>query len=229
MTTTSTCNTSLDLCGIRVAKLTTGGAPNTGASNGYFSDAPVKLQVTVTTEAGADLSQKNGCGTLMATLQEPDQIKGITFALDLCQLDAELMEIMTTASVFTSGGNAIGGQMAAVGTSPTPVCFEAWSKAWDGDSQIVAALTSPDATYIHWVFPFTRWVQGAFTLDHTLLVTPLTGKGSENTHITANGPFNDWPVAVTGAGGVTRLGGWFFDATLPTTACTYVAVTSAAS
>lgn len=229
MTTNSTCNTSLDLCGIRVAKLTSGGAPSTGASNGYFSDAPIKLQVTVTTEAGTDETQKNGCGALMATLQEPDKIKGIEFALDLCQLDAELLEIQTGGSVFVSGGNAVGAQLPAVGAEPPPVCFEGWSKAWDGDAQVVAPLTTPNATYIHWVFPFTRWVQGAFTLEHKLLVIPVTGKGSENTHITANGPFNDWPVAVTGAGGVTRLGGWFFDATLPTNSCTYVAVTSAAS
>lgn len=141
-----------------------------------------------------------------------------------------MLEIMTGASVISSGGNAIGFQFPAVGAEPPPVCFEAWSKAWSGDSQVVAPFTDPLATYIHWVFPYTRWVQGAFTMEHDLMIVPVTGKGRENASITANGPFDDWPTAVANAGGITRIGGWFYDDSLPNNdSCTYIEVTSAAS
>lgn len=225
----STCITSLDLCAIRVARLTDAGAPLTGANNGYISDAPIKLDVSVVTEAGDDLTLKNGCGLLAATFQQPDQIKSIELSLDLSQLDAELLEVMTGAQVFVQGGNAIGFQLPEVGAEPPPIAFEGWTKAWETDHQLVDTTTSPNATWIHWVFPMTRWVQGDFTLEHDLLVVPVNAKGSENPAITADGPFDDWPVSIAAAGGVTRLGGWFYDTEAPPALCTYVPVTSTAS
>jgi hypothetical protein len=225
----STCVTSIDICAIRVARVTEAGAPMTGAKNGYVSEAPFTLGVTVETEAGENLTQKNGCGRLIASLAEPDQISGLTLALEVCQLDAYLAEIMADCELFEDGGDAIGFQLPEIGAVPDPICFEAWSKAWEDDHQYVSDFTTPDATYIHWVFPYNRWVPGDFTLEHQLLVLPLNGKGQSNPSITANGPFNDWPVEVAGKGGVTRMGGWFFDNTLPVGDCDYVPVTSAAS
>lgn len=226
----STCVTSLDLCAIRVAQLNTGGAPVAGASNGYVSNAPVKLQVKVTTEKGDDLTKKNGCGIIAATYQSPAQMKGLELSLDLCQLDAELIALMTGSTVISSGGNAVGFQLPEVGSSPSPICFEAWTKAWSSDSQLVAPVTDPEATWLHWVFPMTRWVQGDFTLEHDLLIVPLSGVCSENVSITSNGPFDDWPSEIVSLGGITRLCGWFYDTEYPDAdLCTYTSVTSAAS
>lgn len=225
----STCHTSVDLCAVRVAKLTTAGAPSAGASNGYVTDSPISLAIDITTEAGVDKTQKNGCGAVCSVLNEPDTVKGVALDAEFCQLDSYLFEHLTGADVFTSGGNAIGFQFAEIGAAPDPVCFEGWSKAWDVDEQLVSAFTTPAATYIHWVFPFTRWVQGKLTLEHDLMVCPAAAKGSQNSHITANGPFDDWPSAVASHGGITRIGGWFYDDDLPTATCDYVAVTSAPS
>lgn len=226
---TSTCFASVDLCGIRVAKLTAAGAPLTGANNGYISDAPIKLDINVIVETGEEKTVKNGCGAVMATLKDPDTIKRVELAMDLSLLDAYLNEILVGSQTFSSGGNAIGSQFPAVGSTPGPVCFEALSKAWDVDQQAVPAFTSPDPAYIHWVFPFTRWAQGQSTLEHDITVWPVTAIGSGNSQITANGPFDDWPAAVAAAGGVTRIGGWFFDPNTFTADCDWVSVTSAAS
>jgi hypothetical protein len=226
----STCITSVDLCAIRVSKVTEGGSPISGASNGYVSEAPISLGVTVTTEAGDDLTLENGCGAIMSTLQTPDQLKGLELELNLCQLDSYLISLLTGANLFTSGGDAVGFQFPSVGTSPDPVCFEGWSKAWTSTgAQLSHTFTTPNETWIHWVFPFTRWVQGDITMEHELMQVPVTGKGYENSRITVNGPFNDWPAAVAAQGGVTHLGGWFYDSAPPSATCNYVTVTSIAS
>lgn len=226
----STCNTSLDLCAIRVSKTTEAGAPIAGANNGYISDAPVSLGVSIDTESGDDLTSKDGCGNLRYAFSQPDQLKSVSLDLELCQLDAELVSIMTGATVFFDGANAIGFQLANVGDTPPPICFEAWTKAWDvGGHQLVADFTSPADTWIHWVFPLTRWVQGDITMEHDLMTVPVSGKGSENPNITVNGPFNDWPLEIATLGGVTSMAGWFFDTAPPAATCTYAAVTSAAS
>lgn len=225
----STCITSVDFCAVRVAKLTSAGAPSAGASNGYVSNDAITLTITVTLKTGDELEKVNGCGDICAVLNQPDQIKGLELSAEFCFLDAYLLELLTGASVFSSGGEAVGQQFAAVGSSADPVCFEGWSKAWDNDRQASPAFTSPNAAYIHWVFPFTRWVQGDQKLEHDFMTVPATAKGSENPNITGNGPFDDWPAVVAGQDGVTRIGGWFYDAVLPTATCDYVAVTSLAS
>lgn len=225
----STCITSLDLCAIRVSKVTEAGAPVPGASNGYISDAPQSLGVTVTTESGEDLTMETGCGIIVATQQSPDQIKGVELDLNLCQLDAALIGLMTGAHIYTDGsGNAIGFEIAESGTSPPPVCLEGWSKAWETDHQLIHDFVDAD-TWIHWVFPLTRWVQGDFTMEHDLMVVPLSGKGSGNPNVTVNGPFDDWPAQIAAQGGVSAAAGWFLDDGPPAATCDYVTVTSAAS
>lgn len=224
------CFASIQLCAIRTARLTEAGAPDTGATNGYVSDAMVKLQVGVELEEGADVTQKNGCGSLVAAIKEPDLIKRVSLQLDLSRLDAELKWVLLGGDVITSGGNTVGYQSATSSDEPPAVCFEAWSKAWDGTQQAVSSLSTPNSSYVHWVFPFTRWAQGQFTMEReNFLVDPLTADGTENTEITVNGPFDDWPAAITSLGGITSFYGWWFDDDLPTAACGRISVSSAAS
>ena len=222
----STCVSVLDVCAIRVAKLTESGAPLPGALNGYVSDAPITLSVTLTLEDGDDLVLKNGCGNIAATYQSPDLIKGVELNLELTDLDAELLGLLTGSTVFMDGGDAIGGALPEAGSSPPPVYFEAWSKAWQGDSQVSHTSTTPDATWIHWVFPLTRWTQGDIELSHDFAVIPVTGKGQGNKNATVDGVWDDFPVAVAAAGGITSPMGWFYDVAAPPAECDYVPVTT---
>lgn len=224
------CFASLDLCLLRVARLNAVGSPISGASNGYRTDSPIKLEVGLDLATGDDLEQKNGVGAVCAAFKDCDRIKRLSLKMDLCQLDAQLLELLCGFSLFTSGGNTIGAQFPAVGGScSNGVCLEVWTKAWDVGSPAIPTYTSPNAAYIHWVFPKATFAMGNFTLEHGFLVVPVEGKGEENTRVTSNGPFDDWPAPVSGPGGITRVGGWFFDATLPATSCGYVNVVSAGS
>lgn len=225
------CPEVLDLCAIRVSRLSSAtGSPVPGAGNAVISNAPIKLDVKLDLEKGDDLVQKNGCGLISAAFHDRDRLKSVLLSMDLTQLDATLFELMTGAQVFNSGGNPIGFQSVAVGVDgPSPVCLEAWSKAWDGGSPAVPAFTTPNAAYIHWVFPKTTFHQSDFTAAHGFVTLGVDGKGEENPRITANGPFDDWPAGVSGPGGITRCYGWFYDATLPTASCGYTSVPSAAS
>jgi hypothetical protein len=223
------CYGSLQACLIRVSKLTTAGAPSNAAANtnAYVSDAIVSLQVAVSLQQGDDISQKNGCGALKQSFKDCDKIKNLTLTMNLCELDADLIAFLTEATIFSSGGNTIGWEYPSTASScPAGVCLEVWTKAWDGNQQAVPAFTSPSAAYWRWVFPRTVWTLGNVQMDNTIMVVPVTGTASENASITANGPHNDWPVAIAQAGGITRVGGVFLDDedNLPTAACSTVAI-----
>jgi hypothetical protein len=226
---TSTCYASIELAALRIATLTTSGAPSTGANKGYVTDSAIQLGVTVEVEAGTEFTQKNGLGAICATLKQPDTVKRVTLALELCQLDSQLLALLTGGASISSGGNVVGMQLPAVGATPPNLCVEAWTKAWDGGQQAIDPVTSPAASYFHFVFPLVTWVQGQFTMEEGFMVVPVTGSGSENSAITANGPFDDWPTYVANAGGITRIGGWFLDDDVPTATCAAISVSSAAS
>lgn len=226
---TSTCYASVELAALRIATLTASGNPDTGAGKGYVTNAAIQMGVTVEVETGTEFTQKNGLGGICATLKQPDTVKRVTLALELCQLDSQLIAMMTGGTQVTSGGNTIGMLLPEVGSTPPPICVEAWTKAWDGGQQAVNAFTTPNASYFHFVFPFVQWAQGQFTMEEGFMVIPLNGSGSENSLITANGPFDDWPTPVANLGGITRIGGWWVDDDLPTAACAAIAVTSTAS
>lgn len=228
---TTTRTVPVDLCAIRLALLDPQtGAPLTGANNGYVSNDPQQLEVTVSVEEGASETLRNGCNVLVATLNDPDLINGIAFAMNVTQLDFILEAFMTGGTVLYNGSNqAVGSKLPRIGAEPPAISFEGWAKAWEDDHQMVHPHTSPDPTYLHLVFPLTKWVPGAETYSHALNVRPLTGKGYENPSITANGPFDDWPAEVSNAGGVTEIGGKFLDDSMPTSTNALIPVTSAAS
>jgi hypothetical protein len=223
---TQHCFGSLQACRIRLARLEASGHPFEGAGNGYVSDAIVKLDVSVELSEGDDFEIRNGCGAICQTFKADDKIKRLNLSLELCQLDADLLELMADCDLFISGGNTIGWQFPSVSAADNPgVCFEVWSKAWDGTAQAVPALTSPAAAYWHWVFPKTKWTIGDVTMENDLMTVPLNGTSEENSQITQNGPFNDWPVGAF----VSRVGGAFFDSAIPAATCAYTTVPVVAS
>jgi hypothetical protein len=220
-----TCFASLQACALRVARLSAAGAPESGAENGYVSEAIIDLTVAVELTEGDEFEVKNGCGVICATFKDVDRIKRLNLTLNLCQLDFYLIDFLTEGGLIESGGLPVGFEYPSVtAAAQNGVSLEVWTKAWDGTEQAVPAFTSPNAAYNHWVFPKTKWVLGDITMENDLMVVPVTGFGEENSQITANGPFNDWPAAVANHGGITRVGGVFYDDTLPTATCAPEAV-----
>lgn len=213
------CYSSIQACMLRVARLTSGGVPDPGATNGYISDALIQIGSTIEVEAGDEFTQKNGCGALCVSFKDVDRIKRATLALELCTLDAELIELLTGASLITVGGESVGFSIPKSDTTPGSVTVEAWSKAWDGSQQ---ASDGVNALYWHWVWPSVKWQIGNHTLENGILRVPLTGIAIENDNI-GNGPWNDFPAAAD----LTAAESVFLDDTLPTAACGYSTVPAA--
>lgn len=230
------CFGSLQVCRIRTAKLTSAGAPDTGAQKGYVSDAIVDLGIDIEVEAGDDLTLKNGCGTICQSFKTCDSIKGVNLDVTLCQLDSELIAQMAGGSIMRDTGGAGSGDVigyefpGSTDGCPNGVSFEVWSKAWDGNQQATPDfLGGSTVAYFHFVFPRVKWTIASNTLENDIMQVKLTGFADENSHLTVNGPYNDWPSDVAARGGIQKAGGWFLDSTIPAATCGSITVTSAAS
>ena len=230
------CYASLQVCALRVAALDANGSPDNGAANGYVSDALIEATVSLELEEGDDFTVKNGCGAICQQFRDCDRLKSLSFELQLCHLDAELISLMTGASLITDlsgggAGDAIGLEFPGIDDAcPNGVSLELWSKAWDQSSQATPPFAGGGTNvYFHFVFPRTKWTIGELKFENDFMRVPITGIGEENPRITSNGPFDDWNVDVAARGGITNMGGWFLDTTLPTAECGFITVPSAAS
>ena len=223
------CYSSVRLERVRLAQLNPSTLQaQTGAGHGYVIDSQVLLTVGTEIEEGDEFTQKNGGGRLCASVREDDLFKRVTLSLQVCNADPVLESFLTGARLFRDGSaNAIGVQAPAADTAlTTAVCLEAWSRAWDGTQQGIPAVTSPNVAYHHWVFPYAHgFTVQDFDLANGITLFQFDGLGDENSAITLNGPFNDWPASIADEGGVVGAYGRFFDgATLPSATCATITV-----
>lgn len=200
---------------IRVAKLDATGKQVAGAKNGYYTKAVIDVSPDLDIQTGAKDTLTRGDGQVCATSQDNDIILRSKCDLNLCNLDAALIHLATGAQLFEDAGVAAGFQV--LGTdddAPNGVCLELWAKAWDNDVQATATVLSSANTYWHSVWPNYKGQLAKRTVNAKHNAVPITGSSASNSNITANGPYDDWPLYIAQAGGITKPYGVFLD-TLP--------------
>lgn len=206
----TTCYSSIDLCAMRVVELDAEGAPVEGSDTLYVTDIPILANVGFVVAAGESFELRNGCGAVCATFEDCDRVKSATLGLELCQLEAELIVMMTGYLPVNSGGAVIGWELpGADADCPSGAGVELWSKAWDTDEQ---AVVGGNLQYFRHVFPKVRSVVGNFTLQHEILRTPVNGKATANSQY-GDGPGSDMPRVFTNAYGN------FLDDSIPSAEC----------
>jgi hypothetical protein len=211
---------SLQVCRIRAARLNASGVPVTGANSAYVSDAIVTVRLGMDYQAGVEIQSENGCGGICAYFKGPDILRKINVGFDLCDLDSELIELLTTQSVITSGGATIGHEMPRSGACNNVVnngvSLEFWSNRWDSCSP--PSGVDAGYPYWHWAFPRVILRTGDLTLENGFMRVPVEGYAQEN-HNWVKGPFNDYPAA-----SLLSTGAVWAAATLPASGNTYISV-----
>jgi hypothetical protein len=180
---------------LRVSRLHDDGSLDPGSENQYVSDAIVSIGQTPNVQAGEEFTQRNGGGGICVYVTEQDSIVRYDLTLSLCQLDAELIEILTGGRVLSVGGTTVGFAVPALDAIAPSVLVEAWGEARDGSAQ---ASEDGAALYWHHVWTNVQWTLGAFTLERGILTVPLTGKAVENPSM-GLGPGGEWPEVITEA------------------------------
>ncbi len=221
------CFSSRQLLRVRVALLDSTGAPDAGSENGYVTSNPISIAMTPVVEAGDEFTLKTGDGSICASFRDCDKVKGNDPVVTLCQLDAQLISLMTGSTPFEDGDGVMGLKWPHLDNEcQVPVSLEWWTYAHDGKAQ---ATLNGAGQYLHFVIPKVVFVFGAQTFENGILSVVLNGKGEENALITLNGPFDDWPAGVVAEGGADSAFAYWRESSLPAAACDYIAVTSAAS
>jgi hypothetical protein len=197
------CYSVLDFCAIRASRLTADGTPDYDEEFGSAEDnSPISLGRTAQVTTGDRFERKNGCGVVCSVKENPDTTTGETLSLSLCNLNIELIELLTGATVILDPAdpNVIIGFIVPDPTAVQPsIELNGWSKTWDADSQVADPYS-----YTRFVWPLTTWRIADWTLQNGFLDVTLEGKASGNSNI-SDGSFSDHPAAIT------EYFGLFFD------------------
>jgi hypothetical protein len=211
---------------VRVARLDAACSPVSGATNGAASKAVITLQAAAEQETGDEFNQKNGLGDLLISVKDNDKLKRMNLTLDLATRDFELIEVMTGATLLTSGGVNIGiARRGTSSTAPDPVSVEIWTKVATSSG---SCASTGSGQWFRNVYPKVVWTLGDSDFGNSIATVKMTGVAEGNPNWGANGPFNDWyytaipsdtpeawildsvydsPADVTGSGGVLPASG----------------------
>lgn len=216
-----TCTTPLKVCALRAVRLDPTGAIEQGASS-LYTKKPVLLAYTPNVPERERIEQLDGCGDqCVLYLGPPKAVDSVTLRLDLCDLDAEWVEMLAGGSIIT---DAVGTGYDTIGyLAPTDstvaedgVALEVWSYAWSGRQR--ATLGGSPAFYRH-VFPKTTWQVGEITLSNGVNVIPMTGTAETNTSFGTGLASDPFPADVG-----ESLYGWALVDSIPDVECGYQAV-----
>lgn len=212
------CYNSFQCCAMRVARLSSTGAPVTGAGNGYILGAPVMVTVSPDFQEGVELQLDNACGGISGYYKQQSQLKKWDISFELTELDHELIELLTGVSLITDTGVTIGHQFTRVSSCDpidlNGVSIELWSKRWDN-----CQPPADGDLYWHWAFGRAFLKVGEIKFENDFMKIPIDGYLEENPNW-GNGPWNDFP----GGGSLSAIGAVWQESDLPTAVCGYSAV-----
>lgn len=218
-----TCLNLLNVDHIRVLRLNAAGNIVASAQARYEYDAPLLMSYTSVQPDRDTAEQRSGNGNICATYTGPSKPPSqADLTLNLCQLDAELLELLvggTTITTGTGGGGDTIGWLAPTDetVNEAGVALEVWSKAW---SQNQRAVYNAEAAWFRHFFPKCTFQQGEQSMSNDGFSTiPLTGVSTPNSQFGTGWEDDPLPVAIGNS-----PWGWVLDDSIPDAECGYLPV-----
>lgn len=214
------CASTVEICAVRATRLDTDGSPAAGPNNVYIVSDILQLQVNPNIREGEDREMRGGCGCVIASKSEDDEVRRFDLQLDAGRLEPGLLEILGLGSAILDSTDVIGAHIAKKRTCGVPqpaVAFEAWTKRWTADDE-----QDPLFPWWHWLWPRSTWALGQNTLQAEFGPVVAVGKSKANT-AWGLGPYDDMPEANDGS----QLSFWADANDLPVGTCDYSSVTVA--
>lgn len=216
------CPQSIHIHKARITRLDATGAPDTSGTtpkNSIVTSALTHLNWTVNSQAGDQRVVVGGGDCICAQYRGQDKLLNLGLELEMCRLEAALMEMMLGTPLIlgplvapATEAPIIGAQLGVTpscGAVRTGVALEAWSTAWSGAGQLAGT------PFIRWVFPMTYWQIGNGSLQNDFLLPTLTGYTQDNPEW-GTGPYADDTVDPG------PKVGWYLDSAMPDdTNCDY--------
>lgn len=174
--------TRLDECGVPVI-----GSCSVVVTKGFIS-----VELSEEVETGDEISQKNAWGEYCINDKDPDITKWVNATISLCEVDPDILDIVTAATPAIVGTDTIGASF-GTGANTTAFALEVWTKASGQD-----ACAGGTTEWGYFLVPFLKngRLNGSATINNGAMNLALIGNGFANSNWTV-GPHGDNPWLVT--------------------------------
>jgi hypothetical protein len=210
------CFPQMNVCAARACKLNSNGTTLIGSTSSYVTAATVSVGITPVFDAGAEIKEKDGCGTTFVDVIADPALIRYDIDIDFWSTDPQLLDIIVPdGDILTGGSGEKGFAFPSPGTVTGQFSLEFWQKIINDNALDL------DYPYAHWAMPFLKNVQlqkrdvNGTAVSHTV----LKAEAYPNSNW-FNGPGDDWTVATTAP--VLYIP----RATIPTASCTPTSIAS---
>lgn len=172
---------------IRVTRLDPCGDPLTDPCSTVVSRGFISVTLTGNQVAGRTYESRDIWGNLCIVDSDPDELRTTTVDIQLCNVDPDLLMVMTGRTPVLYDGQAIG-ISEGIGKNWSSYSLEVWTKA----------LGSDCGTWGYFLVPYVR--NGRLTGSHTIENGPLTVSTTGQAYPSYGwglGPHGDDPFRVT--------------------------------
>jgi hypothetical protein len=176
----SECRSVIKSCLARFIRLDECGSIVVGPSSVLTTKGYISVTATAQLETGEEFILKNACGELCVNEKDADQFKRYDLEMEFCQVDPELLELISGARLLVDGGGTSRGF--AHGENPLTENFslELWTKVTPS-----VCGAGEGAEWYWFAFP---WVTNGVLNDVTFENGPITLTVTASSH----GAGSDW-------------------------------------
>lgn len=193
----------------RFTKVNGCGMPVAGTRNRLVTSGYVSLGLTAVTREATDLTQDNAEGKECVTDRTEPERRWYTPALELCQVDPEVVTMFTGwETILDANGEVIGFQDDKKIESEFGIAMELWTSGKSAEdcpdlpeTDAILTATGSGRKYGYFLFAGTEWVPGDITIAASVATLTLTGRTIALPHW-GKGPYN---VMENDAGVAARL------------------------
>lgn len=181
---------------MRIVRLDACGSPVTGDGNMIVTEGFVQVEVTQQYQDGTEYILRNAKGELCVNDVGPDQFQRADLTIQFCDVNPDLVGLITGTSIVTTGAPATGtGFWVQEGEVTARFSLEVWQNV--AGQACVPGQTEPDKVY--WAFPNLGAGRfNDFTISDGVLEWSLSArtKSASSTWGTGPGADPDWISAV---------------------------------
>lgn len=169
----SECRSVLKSCLARFVRLDSCGSIVVGPKSLLTTKGYISVAATAQIEDGEEFIVKNACGELCINEKDCDQFKRYDLELQLCQVDPELLELISGARLLVDGAGVSRGFAHGENNLCENFSLELWTKITPSD------CSGSDPEWYWFAFP---WVTNGVMTDVTFENGPLTLTVTASTH-----------------------------------------------
>jgi hypothetical protein len=188
-----------NVCVFRAAALDASCTPVGGAGTGIVTVGLATMTASPEVEEGTVAEPKNGCGTILFTVSDPDVTKRYNLTGEFLFHDLEMFSLLFGGELIVApGGHPNAGD--TIGwASPGPdspvhngVYLEVITQNVGQGLGDCGGGATGNLPYTGHIFGKVRLVPGDRTFENDVAVAAFTGKAFQNPNL-YDGPWNDWP------------------------------------